>query len=257
MVPVIVFFVFLEILPGVFSQTGPPADTICKPYRATIFWDTYTEEYGSFFYQRILTVRLIDEMPDNSVIRLKVVGTAFSRSLHFTKDHSNTSWVERIAEIETGYSSNHTISYEFILDEIFDILNMNMAEEFFWVVNECSVIEEKKVREALKRKKTFVAVTGQIDKPVSNVWTSIATDKNHTLKLNYKGHTNLDEFLNLACKDSRLNCDTDMYWDGNRCHRCSYICSKVPSEYCRNECPYKEFCDSLNPAETKKATENL
>ncbi|XP_060567121.1 uncharacterized protein LOC132725926 [Ruditapes philippinarum] len=33
-------------------------------------------------------------------------------------------------------------------------------------------------------------------------------------------------------------CDTDMYWNGFRCYRCSYICTSIPSEFCKKECPY-------------------
>ncbi|XP_053389169.1 uncharacterized protein LOC128552172 [Mercenaria mercenaria] len=84
--------------------------------------------------------------------------------------------------------------------------------------------------------KVFVVYHGA--KPLSKFWANLATDKHHVLKLNGNIDGSVDDFLNLSCKDSRLYCDIDMYWNGTGCFRCSFICSPIPSEYCQIECPY-------------------
>ncbi|XP_060552784.1 uncharacterized protein LOC132714067 [Ruditapes philippinarum] len=207
----------------------------CIPFKAVIIWDTYTDGYRFFYYQRVFIVKLINEMPDNSKIYLKILGSDTTSFLHFDKDHLNDSWVEKIAGInDPAPFRNNSISVEIIRNDVFDILNTNMAVEYFFVVNECSEIEEEVIK-MLKKQKTFVAFAGDTDSPA--VWKRLSTSKKHLKNLNDDVHGPLGPFLDILCRDSLLMCDTDMYWNGFRCYRCSYICTSIPSEFCKDECP--------------------
>ncbi|XP_053395073.1 uncharacterized protein LOC128555751 isoform X2 [Mercenaria mercenaria] len=235
----ITFLLILILIPSSI-QKGSETDVTCKPYRAYIIWDMY-EEDSSYFLHRRVASELIDGMPDSSVIRLKAVGADSFDSLHFTKDNTNTSWTDMIVNIKAGHLKHHTIPYSIIRKDVYDALghrsSPKMAEVFFLLVNGRSQIDRKKKAIAeLKTKKTFVVFAGKSDP--ADVWTSIATNKDHVLKLNDSGQNDYEDFLNVVNTDSRLYCDTNMYWDGKVCYRCSYICTQTRSEYCHFECPF-------------------
>ncbi|XP_053400897.1 uncharacterized protein LOC123550347 [Mercenaria mercenaria] len=216
-------------------------DLKCKPYRAYIIWDMYREE-GSFYDQRTTISQLINASLEGSVIRLSVVGATLNRTYNFIKDDLNSSWTELIVQIKPGNIS-HKIPYTVLKTEVSDTLthsnSLRMSEEFFLVLDGRSKLEKpKKTMKAMKGKKTYVVFAENRELP--DAWTRIATDEKHVLE--DIGKTDLEEFLNSVCKDSRLYCDTNKYWrDNSTCYRCSFICSQIPSEYCQLACPYFEL----------------
>jgi hypothetical protein len=137
-------------------------------------------------------------MPDNSKIHLKIFGSDTTSLLHFDKDHLNDTWVEKIAGInDPARFRNTSISFEMIKNDVFDILNTNMAVEYFFVVSECSKIEAEVIK-MLKKQKTFVAFAGDTDPPA--VWTRLSTSKKHLKNLNDDVHGSLGPFLDIICR---------------------------------------------------------
>jgi hypothetical protein len=136
-------------------------------------------------------------MPDNSKIYLKIFGSDTTSFLHFDKDHLNDTWVEKIAGInDPARFRNTSISFELIKNDVFDILNTNMAVEYFFVVHECSKIEEQVIK-MLQKQKTFVAFSGDTDP--SAVWTRLSTNKDHLIKLNDDIHGSFGPFVDILC----------------------------------------------------------
>ncbi|XP_060591644.1 uncharacterized protein LOC132746485 [Ruditapes philippinarum] len=51
--------------------------------------------------------------------------------------------------------------------------------------------------------------------------------------------------------DSRLLCDTDMFWTGTHCASCNFTCTYKRSDHCKTTCPYFEKA----PLESDSCTE--
>jgi hypothetical protein len=90
----------------------------------------------------------------------------------------------------------NSISFEIIKNDFFNILNTNMASEYFFVVNECSEIEEQVIKMHTKQK-TFVAFAGHTDPPAD--WIRVSTSNGHLIKLNDNVHASLRPLVDILC----------------------------------------------------------
>ncbi|XP_045194714.2 uncharacterized protein LOC123550350 isoform X2 [Mercenaria mercenaria] len=246
MVSVIVFvFVFLEILPGYFSDTEiQPNDyqQICSPFKAYIIWDR-SKGKDAFDVQVHYVLQIIEKTPEGTSIRLDTVDKKFRNIIDFIKDNDEKRvWRYSITNVTRRKSEHDIISYKSLKEAISNSFQKSekAAEEIFFIVNNNSKTDdEEKAMKELKRRKVFVVLVFDGTKsPQSEFWANLATDIHHVLEPNKNTDANADAFLNLPCRDSRLYCDTDLYWNGTGCSKCSFICSQIPSEYCQIECPY-------------------
>ncbi|XP_053401989.1 uncharacterized protein LOC128557772 isoform X3 [Mercenaria mercenaria] len=216
---------------------------ICTPFNGNIFWDVSSDN-DTFDIQRNFILRIMHNAPDGSTIRVYTIDNTLKTIINGIKNKTklDNEWTETLARVPLGNTEHHIISYKTLEDAISEYPKEAeiKAEELFFVVNDKSKIDdEEKAIEKLKKRKTFIVFYGT-SQP-SKFWKNLATDKHHIIQLNDNIDADVDSFLALSCKDSRLNCYTDMYWTGDECKSCTHICSRTPAEdpqYCREACPY-------------------
>ncbi|XP_053400900.1 uncharacterized protein LOC123558743 [Mercenaria mercenaria] len=244
---IIFFLVISPITTNDRENQAASSQPMCLPFKALFLWHTSSGYDHSFVQQTRLMIKLIHDFPEGTDISVVTVGANMNAKLHFKKKVTNRSWINELMQYEPGNSTKHVIPYLELSAAVYSYFDKNenpkMAEEIFLVVNNKSIIDDKqKGVEVLEKKKTFIILFGK--QSSRDVFTNLATDNRHIIGLDgsddsINGATK--SILNLSCQDSRLLCDTDKHWTGERCYRCTYVCSPdawKPSEYCLSVCPY-------------------
>ncbi|XP_060587253.1 uncharacterized protein LOC132742793 isoform X2 [Ruditapes philippinarum] len=211
------------------------------PSRTVIVWHASTVQ--SFAAQKDFILRGISQLQtDYSEIIIIPVSATGNETLKITK--TDKDWISDFVYLR--FNQGNVIQNTLIKDALRKYLNHDtktkIAEMLYFVVDDASEIDNvNEVVNELKRKKVFVICATHSGIP--KMWQSLATDKNHILQLtgNKDDVVVENKLIGLSYNDSRLPCDTNLYWDDVRCTECINMCSMITKSVppkCEKHCPY-------------------